>query len=280
MNQVAYSALVADPDLVWLLPPGSEITAATAAQAVALDAPDLGVTVSIQDTADGYAASLDAVEQIALSGAVASVSETPQSVTSVRRLPGGYAIQTTTFQDSPLVVTPSQLVADVDAVALWPDRVSVTGPVSAPSAWIASHLTQLAKVEQTAYFAVSSTDGPVAMTEAAYLTGPVAAAYLTAQIAVTGATAAQAGQIVADARVVSVAVVDTSADVSLALDSLEGVIKHGVSVSVALSDGGPLVVTRAELLDDGDAIASVAGQHPVELVGVTTAHAAVPRIFG
>ena len=151
------------------------------------------------------------------------------------------------------------LVSATQASSLAQDSRIQSISVSDTAAQISANLDKLQSVGQQLHHIVQSDAGDITVSMSQYTNDANAIAKLgsAATLSITGATAAQALAI-NDAKVSSVQIADTSANISSNLDALQTLQGSGLLTGISLTGSPqPLSLQKAQLTNDVDALALI-----------------------
>ncbi|HQT79086.1 MAG TPA: hypothetical protein PLD10_18695, partial [Rhodopila sp.] len=272
----------------------ADTASAVAAQVTALNADTALTAIAITDTAANIASALDALNNLALAftitstngpvvitdaqyhtdlTAIAALEQTVQQVLVVSNAPVADAatLQADQYVASFSIADTASAVA-AQAAALNADTAVTAIAVTDTAANIATAFDALNTLSPA--LTISSTSGPVMITDAQYNTDMTAIAALEqtgGMLAVTGATVADVAALQADSNVASFAVTDTAANIAASFDALNADAK----LTSITSSTGPVVLSSAQYYSDTSAIAKLAQTVEVLVVNnVTVADAA------
>ncbi|HQT80056.1 MAG TPA: hypothetical protein PLD10_23700, partial [Rhodopila sp.] len=247
---------------------------------------------TVADTAANIAANFDALNADTKVTAIAS-STGPVVITDAQYHTDTAAIAMLA-QTVEVVVVPNAPVADAAALQADQNVASFTiadtasavaaqaTALNADTALTAIAITDTAANIATALdtlntlapaFTITSTNGPVTITETQYqgdLTAIAALEQTGGMLAVTGATAADAAALQADSNVASFTVADTAANVVAALDGLQA-DSHLSSVSLTDSGTPTLTISATQFANDTAALDKLTGNYNLVVTGVSAA---------
>ena len=264
--------------------PTLDLTATQAAgDAAALAVITSAFTVTVSDTAANVAANLDALQALATSSELASVTltdgGTPTLSITQTQLTDDTGALAAIGSAYGLAVT-DVLAADAATVAAGTDVTTVS--VADTAANVVTNLgalqTLAAATTLTSIFFTDTSLPTLTVTETQLTSDADALAAIagTYDLAVTSVAAADASAVAAEPFVTSVSVSDTSANVTANLDALQALANSGTLAGVSLTDGGTptLSLSQAQLATDAGAIALIGGSYHLAASGVPAGLAA------
>ena len=224
--------------------------------------------ISVSDSAANIMANLASLETLAIGGKLRSITLTD---TGTPLLPFTTAQMTADAQAIALIHSPYKVSATGLSVADFNTQIA-SGKVTAASiadtaAVVFGNLDALsADVATGTLTSIALTDGGVpalAITEAQLTRDAPALGIIVGSygLDVSQVAAADAVKISAVHNVAEVGVSDSAANVAANLDGLQSLSSTGKLSSLAITDGGSLSVTAAQMVSDGQVINGIAGKY-------------------
>jgi hypothetical protein len=240
-------------------------------------------TVAVSDTGDNVAANLDALQALANSSLLSSITLTDSTTptlsiteTQLSDDSGALAAIGSTYD----LAVSNVMAADAATVAATTDvtSVSITDTAANVEANL-SALETLAAADTLTSIFFTDTDVPTLSVTEAQLTSDAPALALIAgvyDLAVTSVAASDAATIAATAGVTTVSISDTAANVVANLDELQALAAAGELGTITLTDSGTptLSLSQAQLAIDADAIAAITGSYDISPSSVLAGSAA------
>jgi hypothetical protein len=257
----------------------SGVTAANAATV----AGEAGISsVAITDTAANVSANLDALEALAETGELTSVtlsdSGTPSlSVTQVQLVNDTNALAAITGSYGLAVTGVAAITATT--IAAEPNVASVS--ISDIFANVVTNIASLetlavgGKLASVAFLDPGTPTLTLTNTQFTGNSAVLAAIAGSYNLAITAVLAANAASVAAQTHVASVAVSDTAANVISSLDALQTVATGGQLAAIGLTDGGTptLALTATQFANDAGALTAITSAHNLTVSSVLAANA-------
>jgi hypothetical protein len=265
-------------------------------------------SVAVSDTATNVSAGLDALQQVAGHHRLASINLTLSAAQAAQNYYYNYYYGAAA--PAPIVptltVTAAQLSPDSGALAAIASAytMSVSGVNAAAAATIAAlpHVTSITVSDSAANIsghldglqalAVSGKIASVTLTDAGTPTLAITASEFKSDsaalsdvapgysLAVSSATVSVANSLSARPNLVSIALVDSAANVNASLDQLQGLAARGKLASIALTDSGTptLRLTAAQQSADVTALHDISTPFSVQIVSALPPVTAIPSV--
>jgi hypothetical protein len=265
-------------------------------------------SVAVSDTATNVSAGLDALQQVAGQHRLASINLTLSAAQAAQNYYYNYYYGAAA--PAPIVPTlavmAAQLSPDSGALAAIASAytMSVSGVNAAAAATIAAllHVTSITVSDSAANIsshldglqalAVSGKIASVTLTDAGTPTLAITASEFKSDsaalsdvapgysLAVSSATVSVANSLSARPNLVSIALVDSAANVNASLDQLQGLAARGKLASIALTDSGTptLRLTAAQQSADVTALHDISTPFSVQIVSALPPVTAVPSV--
>ncbi len=232
--------------------------------------------VAVTDSVANVIANLDLLENLASGGRLASITltdpGTPQlPLTEAQVASDSQAIHLIT---SPYILSTTGLTVAQFNAEIGSGQVAA-GSIADSSSIVAADLDALAAdVSAGKLTSIALTDGgtpTLSFSEAQYNKDGAALQVIVGahQLLLSQVGAADAAALSAASNVASVGVSDTAANISANLDTLQSLLTSEKLTSLAVTDGGNLSVTAAQMTSDAQVINDIAGSYTLTVTDVS-----------